>query len=78
MQLYRKPKSKFYWFDFTIRGHRYRGSTQETKAVKASNMAGLKLAQAIECTDQLPNGPTSFGRILTAILHLGGGCQTGD
>ena len=61
MKLFRKPNSKYYWYDFTVRGHRYRGSTQETKAVRASKIAGLKLAQAIECTDQLPNKPTSLG-----------------
>ena len=57
----RKHKSKFYWYDFTVRGHRYRGSTQETKAARASRIAGLKLAQAIECTDRLPKTPTSLG-----------------
>jgi hypothetical protein len=31
VKLFRKAKSKFYWYDFTVRGHRYRGSTQETK-----------------------------------------------
>jgi hypothetical protein len=58
VKLFRKHKSKFYWYDFTVRGHRYRGSTQETKAVRAWKIAGLKLAQVIECTDQLPNKPT--------------------
>ena len=57
MKLFRKSKSKFYWYDFTVRGHRYRGSTQETKAVTASKIAGLKLAQAIEGSDQLPTKP---------------------
>ncbi len=31
MKLFKKPKSKFYWYDFTVRGCRYRSSTQETK-----------------------------------------------
>ncbi len=44
-----------------MRGHRYRGSTQEIKAVAASKIAGLKLAQAIEDSDQLPTKPTSLG-----------------
>src|SRR5215469_2944300 len=35
MKLFKKPKSKFYWCDFTVRGHRYRASTQETKSVRA-------------------------------------------
>ena len=33
MKLFRKPNSKFYWYDFTVPGFRYRGSTQETKSV---------------------------------------------
>jgi integrase len=62
VKLFRKPKSKFYWYDFTVRGHRYRGSTQETKSVSASKVAGLKLAHVIECTDQLPNTPTALNQ----------------
>jgi site-specific recombinase XerD len=54
VKLFKKPKSKFYWYDFTVRGKRYRGSTNETKAVRASKVAGLKLAQAVENTDPLP------------------------
>ena len=54
MKLFKKPKSKFYWYDFTVRGQRYRGSTNETKADRASKIAGLKLAQVVENTDPLP------------------------
>ena len=60
MKLFRKPKSKFYWYDFTVRERRYRGSTQETRAVRASTVAGLRLAQVIEGTDQRPNKPTAL------------------
>ena len=35
----------------------FRGSTQETKSVSASKVAGLKLAHVIECTDPLRIGP---------------------
>ena len=28
MKLLKKPKSKFYWYDFTVRGRRYRASTR--------------------------------------------------
>lgn len=55
MKLIRKLKSKFYWCDFTIHGHRYRGSRQETKAVKAWKVAGLRLAQLVEGADPLPS-----------------------
>src|SRR5882762_9076423 len=54
VKLFKKPKSKFYWYDFTVRGKRYRGSTNETKAARASTIAGLKLADAVENSDPLP------------------------
>lgn len=54
MKLFKKTKSKFYWYDFTVRGERYRGSTNETKESRASKVAGLKLAEAIENVDLLP------------------------
>ena len=54
MKLFRKPKSKFYWYDFTVRGQRYRGSTQETKVARAATLASLKLAQVVDGTDPLP------------------------
>ncbi len=54
MKLFRKRKSKFYWYDFTARGQRYRGSTNETKEARASKIAGLKFAQVVENADPLP------------------------
>jgi hypothetical protein len=63
VKLFRKPKSKFCWFDFTVRGRRYRGSTQETGVVRASKVASLKLAQILEGTDPLPNKPTTLEEI---------------
>ena len=54
MKLFKKAKSKFYWYDFTVRGQRYRGSTNETKAARAAKVAGLKLAHVVENTDPLP------------------------
>jgi len=46
VKLFKKAKSQFNWFDFTVRGHRYRGSTGETKTVRATKVASMKLAQA--------------------------------
>ncbi len=60
VKLFRKPKSKFYWYDFTVRGRRYRGSTQETKSVRALQRTSLKLASAMENTDPLPSKPTAL------------------
>src|SRR4029077_13975095 len=57
VKLFKKPKSKFYWFDFTVRGCRYRGVHKETKSVNALQVASLKLATAMEWTDPLPTKP---------------------
>ena len=54
MELLRKKKSKFYWYDFTVGGRRYRGSTKETNKTRASAIAALKLANATEGRDPLP------------------------
>ena len=61
MKLFRKPKSKFYWYDFTVRGRRYRGSTRETKSLRALQVASLKLASVMENTDPLPSKPPVLG-----------------
>jgi len=61
VKLFTKPKSKFYWYDFLVRGHRYRGSTQETKSARAIKIASLRLASIMESTDPLPSKPASLG-----------------
>jgi integrase len=53
VKLFKKKKSKFYWYDFTVRGERYRASTGETTAARASKIAGLKLAAALEGSNPL-------------------------
>ena len=60
MKLFRKPNSRFYWYDFTVRGRRYRGSTQETKSGRTVKAASLKLASVIEGTDPLPSKLSVF------------------
>jgi hypothetical protein len=57
VKLFKKPKSKFYWYDFTVRGRRYHASTPETKSVRALQIASLKLASVMERTDPLPTKP---------------------
>jgi hypothetical protein len=54
VKLFKKAKSRFYWFDFTVRGQRYRGSTGETKAVRATKVASMKLAEALEHGNLFP------------------------
>ena len=68
MKLFRKPNSKFYWYDFTVRGRRYRASTEETKSVRALKIASLKLASVIENTDPLPSRPTALGDFAERFL----------
>ena len=57
MKLFRKPKSKFYWYDFTVRGSRYRGSTHQTKSLRAVQVASVRMALVMESTDPLPTKP---------------------
>jgi len=54
VELFKKKKSKFYWYDFTVGGRRYRGSTQESNRNRAGAIAAIKLAQAAEGKDPLP------------------------
>lgn len=54
MKLFKKPKSKYFWFDFTVRGKRFRGSTKETAENRAAKIAALKFADACEQSDPLP------------------------
>jgi hypothetical protein len=68
VKLFKKQKSKFYWYDFTVRRLRYRGSTRETKADRASKVAGLKLAQVVEGTDPLPKKPGTLAEFSELFL----------
>jgi integrase len=43
---------------FTVRGQRYRGSTGETKMVRATKVASMKLARAVEQGDLFYTKPT--------------------
>ena len=68
MKLFREPKSKFYWYDFTVRGSRHRGSTQETKSVRALQVASPRLASIMESTDPLPSRPPVLGELADRFL----------
>ena len=54
MELFKKEKSKFYWYDFMVGGRRYRGSTQEVNRTRAAAIAAIKMCKAIEGKDPLP------------------------
>src|ERR1700757_620465 len=68
VKLFKKPKSKFVWYDFTVRGRRYRASTQETKSVRALQIASLKLASVLERTDPLPTKPAVLQEFVGRFL----------
>jgi hypothetical protein len=60
VELFRKNKSKYYWYDFTVRGERYRGSTKETNEARAQKSAALKLAAVIKGSDPLDKKPPTL------------------
>lgn len=68
MKLFKKEKSKFYWYDFAVRGQRYRGSTEETNFARAGKIAGLKLAAALEGSDPLDRKAPVLGDFATRFL----------
>src|SRR6266567_2210522 len=43
VELFRKKDSKFYWYDFKVRGKRYRRSTKETNKKRAEKIAAKAL-----------------------------------
>jgi hypothetical protein len=60
VKLFRKNYSKYYWYDFTVRGERYRGSTKETNETRAQKAAALKLAATIKGSDPLDRKPPTL------------------
>jgi hypothetical protein len=60
VKLFRKNKSKYYWYDFTVRGERYRGSTKEANETRAQKASALKLAAAIKGSDPLDRKPPTL------------------
>jgi integrase len=60
VDVFLKPKSKFYWYDFTVRSERFRGSTKETNQTRAEKIAALVLADAIKGSDPLDKKPPTL------------------
>jgi hypothetical protein len=69
VELFRKNKSKYYWYDFTVRGERYRGSTRETNETRAQKAAALKLAATIKGSDPLDRKPPTLGEYSKDFLQ---------
>jgi len=51
-----------------VRGRRYRASTQETRSVRALQIASLKLASVIERTDPLSTKPAVLRELADRFL----------
>jgi hypothetical protein len=69
VDLFRKKNSKFFWYDFTVRGERYRGSTKETNETRADKIAALKLAAAIRGSDPLDQKSPTLREYSKAFLE---------
>jgi hypothetical protein len=78
VKLFKKAKSKFYWYDFTVRGRRYRASTQEAKSVRALQTASPKLAAVMERTDPLPTKPAVLQEFADHFLEWVNGGRLED
>ena len=51
MYIFRRPRSKYFQYDFTVRGERFRGSTKETNETRAEGIAALKFTPAVRRGD---------------------------
>ncbi len=60
MELFLKSKSKYFWYDFTVRSERFRGSTKERNEARAQKSAALKLADAIKGSDPPDREPPTL------------------
>jgi integrase len=54
VKLFKRPNSRYFQFDFMVRGKRFRGSTKETAENRGAKIAALKFADACERGDPLP------------------------
>jgi len=68
VELFKKKDSRFYWYDFKVRGKRYRRSTKETNKRRAEKIAALKLSQAMEGTGLLDRKAPSLQEFSTRFL----------
>ncbi len=69
MKLFKKNNSQFWWYDFTVRGQPYRGSTGEINKTRASKIAGLKLAAAVQGSDPLDRKAPTLREYSKQFLH---------
>ena len=77
MELFRRENSRCWWYDFTIRGTRFRGSTKERNRTAAYAKAAVIFAELSSgkgyCTNQNPISR----RVCSTVPELCRECQTG-
>jgi len=69
VELFRKNDSRFYWYDFKVRGKRYRGSTKETNKKKAGRIGALRLSQALGNSGLLDRKAPTLQEFSTQFLR---------
>jgi hypothetical protein len=69
VELFRKNDSRFYWYDFKVRGKRYRGFTKETNKKRAGRIGALRLSQALGSTGLLDRKAPSLLEFSTQFLR---------
>jgi integrase len=53
VELYKRPGHPYWWYDFTVRGERFRGSTKKTSKTAAAETVALLLASVVEGKTQI-------------------------
>jgi integrase len=69
VELFKKRKSKYWWYDFTVRGERFRGSTKEANESRARKIAALRFADACENNDPLPRKAPTLREVSVRFLE---------
>ena len=60
MRIFLRPNSRYFQYDFTTRGERFRGSTKETNGTRAEGIAALKFSAVIKEGDPLKGKPPTL------------------
>ena len=68
MAVFRRAESRFYWYQFSIDGRRYRGSTKATNRTTAEMIGGNKCLEAREGLAQLPRRAPLLSKLSDRFL----------
>jgi integrase len=69
VKIFKRRNSKHWWFDFTVRGKRYRGSTKEVNQARAAKIAALKLSGAMSGHDPLDRKSPTLKELAVRFLN---------